>query len=67
MEKFRKIFEGKKVLVSKSGEYLTVKNGKISFTKNKNMAYTFASEEEAIQWEDDNANDFDELTYIKDA
>jgi len=57
--------EGKYVLVDKNGKYLTAKNNKVSFTDNVNFAYVFKSEKEAIEWEDANANSFDELTYVK--
>ena len=68
MEKFRDfrdLFEGKVAIVNDKDEYLTIKAGKISFTDNKEMAYVFKNEKEATQWEDDNSNDFDDLTYIK--
>ncbi len=63
---FKELFlESKKFYITdKDGNYLTVKGKKISFTDNKEMAYTFKSEKEANQWEDDNANNFDELTYV---
>lgn len=60
------ISEDKEVYVigNKSREVLTIKNGKFSFTKNNNFAYTFDSEKEAIEYEDKHSNDIEDLTYI---
>jgi len=65
MENFKNLFESKVTIVNDKDQYLTIRNGKIKFTDNKELAYTFKNEKEATQWEDDNSNDFDDLTYIK--
>ena len=49
---------------SNGDEVLTAKNSKYVFTKNKNLAYTFKSEKEAIEFEDKHGNEIDGLTYI---
>ncbi len=63
---FKELFteSTKYFITNKKGDYLTVKGDKISFTNNKNFAYTFKSEKEANEWEDKHSNDFDDLTYV---
>ncbi len=58
--------EAKEVYVigDADGRVLSVKNNKFTFTSNNNLAYTFNSEKEAIDYEDKHSNDIDGLTYI---
>lgn len=45
-----------------TGKFLTMRWNKISFTDNMELAYCFDTEEEAIQFEDNNGHSFEELT-----
>jgi len=45
-----------------TGKYLTLHGMQIGFTDNLEIAYRFEKEKDAIQFEDDYNNDFDEIT-----
>lgn len=47
---------------SKSGQFLTLRGMTINFTNNIEIAQSFASEREAVQFEDDHSNEFDQYT-----
>ena len=51
----------KYVIGLKDGSVLTKD---FKFTKNLNLAYTFKSEKEAIEYEDNHGNDIEGLTYV---
>lgn len=54
----------KYVIGLEDGTVLTVKNKKYVFTDNYELAYTFKSPTEAIEFEDEHSNDIDGFTYI---
>lgn len=66
-EEFKKFLEESNlvyVICNSDEEVLTAKNSKYFFTDNLNLAYTFKSEKEAIEFEDKHSNSIDGLTYI---
>jgi hypothetical protein len=52
------------VIGLEDGTVLTVQNKKYVFTDNYELAYTFKSPTEAVEFEDEHSNDIDGFTYV---
>jgi hypothetical protein len=52
------------VIGLEDGTVLTVQNKKYVFTDNYELAYTFKSPTEAVEFEDEHGNDIDGFTYV---
>ena len=54
-----------RIVITVGDKFVTAKGSKVSLTDNLELAYTFDSEAEAIDFEDKYADDIDGFSYLK--